>query len=79
MTLMTMASAGATVKTAVPMATRRSLSVSMPISRARRQALIRKYSDCASTISTMIPASRNKTGWLTLNSTWIPPYVYISS
>ena len=62
MTLMTMARAGATVKTAVPMAMRLSLSMGMPISLPCRQAFRRKYTDWASTISTMIPASRNRTG-----------------
>ena len=69
MTLMTIATAGAMVNTAAVRAMRRSFSLPMPMARPRFQALMRKYTDCASTAAMMSPAMTNNTGLLTLNST----------
>ena len=74
MTLMTMAAAGAIVKTAAVRAVRRSFCGSMPIAAPRRQALIRKQTDCASTTATAIPATTKRTGLLTLKSMCRPPF-----
>ena len=73
--LMTIAVAGATVNMAVPMTTFLSLSIGIPISLPRRHALTRKYTDCARTTATIIPASRNSTGLLTLNSKSFPSFL----
>ena len=73
MTLMTMDTAGAMVKTAAVRMVLRIFPASMPISRPRRRALTRKYTDWARTPTTGIRASRNKMGWLTENSIETPP------
>ena len=65
MTLMTMATAGAMVKTPAVTMVLRSFCWSMPISLLRRTARTRKKTDCSSTARMMIPASTNRMGLLT--------------
>ena len=68
MTLMTMATAGAMVKTPAVTAMRLSFSGAMPIALPRLHAFTRKYTDCASTAAIMSPAMANSMGLFTLNS-----------
>ena len=73
-TLITMAMAGAMVKTAAVTAIFFSLSFPMPMAMPRRQALTRKNTDWPSTARTMTPTRTKRVGWLTSNMTASPPF-----
>ena len=76
-TPITIATAGAMVKTVAVIEIFLSLALSIPISRPRFQALIKKKKLCASTTVIMSPLKTNRIGLFTPNSKMIPPCFFL--